>query len=140
MRVNQNISFLHKPCTNVSPNEINGIKSRLFTFLLNNKDKAVGIAANQLNINKRAFAINVDNKIEIFINPVIELSGDVVDNTEGCLSIPNKQFNVKRRMNVSIKADNIFKSKGYRGWYAYVIQHEMDHINGILISDKGEDQ
>ena len=88
----------------------------------------------------RAFANNVDDKIEIFINPVIELSGDVVDNTEGCLSIPNKQFNVKRRMNVSIKADNIFKSKGYRGWYAYVIQHEMDHINGILISDKGEDQ
>ena len=136
MRINKDIDFLHKPCVTVKDNEVNSLKLKLYTFLTTYSKKAVGVATNQLGVNKRAFAVRLNNKIEIFINPSVELSGEVINSEEGCLSIPNKEFKVKRRMNVKISADNHSKPKGYRGYQACVIQHEMDHINGILINDE----
>lgn len=139
MKINKDIDFLHKPCVAVKENEAKSLKLKLYTFLVVNSKKAVGVAANQLGVNKKAFAVRLNNKIEVFINPSIELSGETIDSEEGCLSIPNEEFIVKRRMNVKISADNQSKPKGYRGYQACVIQHEMDHLNGILINDKGED-
>lgn len=102
----------------------------------------VGLAAPQVNISKRLFVMkpSMFKKAEAIINPVVEYLVDYGTkiSTEGCLSIPGKQFKVERYKKLHIhyqdrKGDDRFeKASGFR---AVVIQHEYDHLNGNLISD-----
>ena len=118
---------------------------RYFNKYLN--DNAVGLAANQLGINAKVFiclnkhSISTENKFNIFANPTIEEAYDEFITLEGCLSIPNKQFKVKRYGYVETK--DIINGNVVTGgdtndkkWIAACVQHEIDHLNGILISDK----
>jgi len=106
------------------------------------KAGGVGLAGPQVNISKRIFVIKPSSfkKAEVFINPVVEYIDEKGKkmSTEGCLSIPGKQFKVERYKEINIRYENRFgkviseKAKGFR---AIVIQHEYDHLNGVLISD-----
>ena len=116
----------------------------------------VGLAAPQIGKSIKLFIIdtapflNIDeNEIEgikvesikqIFINPVIiEESGDSWSFEEGCLSIPNIREDVKRKSDINIQFyDENFtlNKKSFSGIVARVIQHEYDHIKGILFTDK----
>jgi peptide deformylase len=105
----------------------------------------VGIAANQVNLNKAVFVI--DEKLaaeyecpDVFINPEItEYSNDTDEMEEGCLSIPGQTFYIKRSKKIKIKAldsqGNKFKLTA-KGYLARVLQHETDHLNGVLITDR----
>ena len=105
----------------------------------------VGIAANQVNLNKAIFVI--DEKLaaeyecpDVFINPEItEYSKDADEMEEGCLSIPGETFYITRSKKIKIKAidgqGNKFKLTA-KGYLARVLQHETDHLNGILITDR----
>lgn len=77
---------------------------------------------------------------EVFINPkIIEENGDEWDFNEGCLSIPEVREDVFRKPNIEIKYyDRDFKlhHKKLEGLFARVVQHEYDHIEGILFTDK----
>lgn len=111
---------------------------RIKSFLLIYRDRAVGVAANQLFMKNRVFGIWFKDKIMIFENPeIISYSSDSLqDSDEGCLSIKGgkKIFPIKRPQTVVIK-DDINGEQTFNNYYSTVICHEMDHLNGKLISD-----
>jgi peptide deformylase len=101
-----------------------------------------GLASIQVGKPLRMFlAYNgISNKYDLYINPEIELKGNIHDiEEEGCLSVPDKTGNVKRRKSLKITFLNRQgerKRKKRTGWNARVIQHEYDHLDGILFVDK----
>ncbi len=116
--------------------------------------KGVGLAAPQVGISNRIFIIDSsktndddDRKSksdkpvrEVFINAVmLEETGEIVNYEEGCLSIPGIYGNVDRPKNIKIRYyDGNFQlqEKEFTGFVARIIQHEYDHIEGVLFIDK----
>jgi peptide deformylase len=103
--------------------------------------RGIGLAAPQVGRLERFFVCQVeDDEPRVFINPeIIRTSPDEVIYEEGCLSIPNLWANVKRPSAISIQAWNE-KGRPFtldaEGILARVIQHEFDHLNGILFVDR----
>ena len=101
----------------------------------------VGLAAPQigLNINLFVMGTNVDTR-KVFINPVIEGEwGDEWVLQEGCLSISGISGNVHRKPNLQIRYFDVDwneKLEIFSGMEARIIQHEYDHLNGVLFIDK----
>ncbi|MEN2984790.1 MAG: peptide deformylase [Dictyoglomaceae bacterium] len=102
----------------------------------------VGLAATQIGKNLRLIVVNYDEKDYIFINPeIIKKEGENID-IEGCLSIPGVEIPVKRADKILLKYQNL---KGREltmeatDLFARIIQHEIDHLDGILIIDKIEE-
>jgi peptide deformylase len=101
----------------------------------------VGLAANQVGILKRVVVIDVDEGLMVFINPEITwYSDETEEGEEGCLSVAQEvQVMVPRSLKVRFKAQN---EKGEpveieaEGLLARALQHETDHINGMLILDR----
>ena len=110
-----------------------------------NDSNGVGIAAVQVGVLRRIIIVeDVDNNEEkVFINPVIvEKSEEHEIDTEGCLSVPGMKGKVDRALKIKVKAKNEnmedveFEAEGL---YAREIQHEVDHLDGILYIDKVEE-
>jgi peptide deformylase len=105
----------------------------------------IGLAAIQVGINKILLVYDVsprDEKrsLQVLINPrIVESEGTTISEDEGCLSVPDFRANVKRSASVLVEGvDN--KEKPLRieaeGLLAVVLQHEIDHLNGILFIDR----
>jgi peptide deformylase len=102
------------------------------------KDRCLGLAANQIGYNSRIFVIKTPSAYVAVINPeVVCMTGGRKKYYEACLSRPNKEpIRVKRYKRVKIKLIN---DKGeealieFKGLAARIVQHEMDHLNGVLI-------
>jgi len=99
----------------------------------------VGLAAPQVSILKRIVVIDIGDGPIILINPeIVEANGEVKD-VEGCLSVPGKQGNVIRPQYVKVKAEdrdgNSIEIQG-EDLLARALCHEIDHLNGILYTDK----
>jgi peptide deformylase len=117
---------------------------------LETQDDGIGLSAPQIGVTKRMFIVShklfesdPTAKDLIFINPVITWSSDATDvQEEGCLSIRGTYGNVERPMSIKMEA---FNEKGDKleyeasGLLARVIQHELDHLNGVLFIDKATD-
>lgn len=104
-----------------------------------NQKNGLGIAAPQVNSSFRCFLARVDNTVFTFINPEItEFSDETNTHEEGCLSIPGVFADVERPYLITVKAVD---SKGKEftmeaeGMLARIIQHELDHLNGVLFFD-----
>jgi len=104
----------------------------------------VGLAANQVGVTMRLIVLNVpENDCKVVVNPeVIRRIGSRVVN-EGCLSIPGYVGEIKRSELVRVKGQDI-RGKEIRlkadGLFAEVLEHEIDHLNGILYVDHLESQ
>jgi peptide deformylase len=102
--------------------------------------KGIGLAATQVGILQRVFVVQLAEDIpRVFINPVLKgVSPEVSLYEEGCLSIPGIYADVKRPEMISIDALDE-KGKPFHldadGLLARVIQHELDHLNGVLFID-----
>ena len=101
----------------------------------------VGLAAPQIGINKRIIVVNMGKLKVAYINPVITHRHGEVYSMEGCLSLPNEQYKVSRNMIIDFKAKTI--KGGYKKFETHsrlsmILQHEIDHLDGILINSKGE--
>jgi peptide deformylase len=99
----------------------------------------VGLAAPQVGILKRIAVIDIGDGPIILINPeIVEANGEVNDK-EGCLSVPNQEGNVIRPQYVKVKAQdregNPMEIQG-ENFLARALCHEIDHLNGILYTDK----
>ena len=103
----------------------------------------IGLAANQIGINKRIFVVDISHTEEcesplVFINgKIIDGEGSCVD-SEGCLSLPEIRINVERYESIIYENldHNLEKhTKSFNGFLATVIQHENDHLDGKLITD-----
>ena len=103
------------------------------------KADGVGIAAPQVGVLKRIIMVEVEGKFLELINPhVLEETGQVLS-LEGCLSIPDVMAYVYRPQSIKIQGLNRegkLVAFNITGMLAVAISHEMDHINGILFTDK----
>jgi peptide deformylase len=105
----------------------------------------IGLAAIQVGINKSLLIYDIaprDEKrsLQVLINPrIVESEGTTISEDEGCLSVPDFRANVKRSASVLIEGVDS-KEKPLRieaeGLLAVVLQHEIDHLNGILFIDR----
>lgn len=110
--------------------------------------EGVGLAAPQVGVSLRVFVLDADNMLDddeekpgpmAFVNPeIIEKKGLKVPMDEGCLSIPDVTDKIIRPETVVVKyKDENFEDQEIEasGWLARVIQHEYDHLDGILFID-----
>ncbi len=107
------------------------------------ENNGIGLAAIQLGQPERIIVCRVDNKDYVFINPVVsKFSKDSSVMEEGCLSLPNNFGEVERPSKITLKALDLtgkkVKMKAF-GLLARVIQHEADHLDGILFIDKARE-
>jgi peptide deformylase len=98
----------------------------------------VGLAANQIGVPLQVAVIELEDKVTELVNPqLIRASGEAID-WEGCLSIPGFVAEVTRAQRVTVKARDRrgkeFRIKGEE-LFARALQHEIDHLNGILYID-----
>jgi len=99
-----------------------------------------GLAANQIGVVRRVFSWNIDGEIGHLVNPVIEAEeGEQGDAEEGCLSIPGLFYPCSRAEFVRVRGFNLRGEavvvEGH-GLIARCIQHEVDHLNGRLFTDR----
>ena len=104
----------------------------------------IGLAANQVGYNRRMFVMDTSNekdKPQVFINPVIKSKNNLkMSNVEGCLSCPNEEVKVNRSVSVNLEWMCRHGKPQHKTFYylpCVVVQHEMDHLSGKLITDHG---
>lgn len=98
-----------------------------------NKERCVGMAANMIGYQKCILVFYDQNTLSIMINPEIIKCSQMYEPEEGCLSLEGTR-KTKRYQSIKVKyLDENFKIKTYKGFTAQIIQHEMDHFEGILI-------
>jgi peptide deformylase len=105
----------------------------------------VGLAAPQVGLSIRFIVVRdvEQNQVRAFVNPkVVNAALDTEVRTEGCLSFPRQYANVERRTWVTVRYFDLdFQShkERFNGFLARVLQHEIDHLNGILLVDRAVD-
>lgn len=103
----------------------------------------VGLAAPQVGVNKRVIVAQVEDRLHVLIDPEITRRDGEELGTEGCLSIPGIIAEVPRAARVTVKGKNR-KGKGITlratGLLARILQHEVDHLDGILFLDRVQDK
>ena len=108
----------------------------LMDTLIANKDACVGMAANMIGVRKRIIVFDNEGTYMTMFNPeIIKMSG-LYDTEEGCLSLLGGPRPCKRYQTVKVQWQNEqfqTRIKTFTGWTAQIIQHEIDHCNGILI-------
>ena len=112
-----------------------GTAQDLLDTLIAHKDGCVGMAANMIGVSKRIIAFENDGKYEVMFNPVIVKQSGAYEAEEGCLSLTGRR-KVRRFRTIKVQWQNEkfqLRLKTFTGWTAEIIQHEIDHCNGILI-------
>ena len=111
------------------------IAQDLLDTLTAHKGGCVGMAANMIGVNKRIIAFESDGKYMVMLNPVIVRQDGVYEAQEGCLSLAGVR-KTKRFQTIKVQWQNEklqLRRKTFTGWTAEIIQHEIDHCEGILI-------
>ena len=140
-------SVLREACENIVKGELNVLNLSNDMFETMSQADGIGLAAPQIGISKRIFVVDGtsldDDEMsffkKVFINPtILEEEGDEWEFEEGCLSIPGVRAGVFRKSEILIRYFDenwIEKEERYTGMKARVIQHEYDHIEGVLFTD-----
>jgi peptide deformylase len=118
--------------------EIKNLVKEMKKIMIQNS--GVGLAANQIGKNLSIFVAYDNKKFYTFINPeIVKFFGKEKIMEEGCLSIPNVWGQIKRYEGVVVSYQDLFGKKKKlkaKGLLAQIIQHEIDHLNGVLFIDK----
>ena len=112
-----------------------GIAQDLLDTLRAHKDGCVGMAANMIGVNKRIIAFENDGEYMVMFNPIIVKQSGAYETDEGCLSLTGTR-KTKRHKVIKVQWQNEkfqTRLKTFTGWTAEIIQHEIDHCEGILI-------
>ena len=134
---------LQEKCSPVSVKEGEEIGVRLL-HELRESENGIGLAANQIGINKRVCVINVKEPL-VLINPkIVEKSKEQFIFPEGCLSFPDSKIKTQRHQDIIVEADNYddrlsfsANSKDINDAFECVcVQHEIDHLDGITMFDR----
>jgi len=100
-----------------------------------NQDRCVGMAANMIGVKKRIIIVNIGFINLVMYNPVIVRKDGPFETEEGCLSLDGVR-KTTRYQNIEVEyLDGSWKKhrQKYSGWTAQIIQHEVDHLDGIII-------
>ena len=107
----------------------------LMDTLRANQDHCVGMAANMIGVKKRVIIVNMGILNVVMYNPVIVRKDSPYETEEGCLSLTGVR-KTTRYQNIEVEYyDSSWKKRrqNYSGWTAQIIQHECDHLEGIII-------
>ena len=112
----------------------------LLDTLIDNKDGCVGMAANMIGVRKRIIAFLDESgrapTYTVMVNPEIIKKDGAYNTEEGCLSLLGGPRPCKRYKSIKVKYQTLemqTRIKTYTGWTAQIIQHEIDHCDGVLI-------
>ena len=109
----------------------------LLETLMAHKEDCVGMAANMIGVKKAIIAFVLDDgSYMVMFNPVILKRDKPYDAEEGCLSLLGGPRKCKRYQTIKVQyqtAEMQTRVKNFEGWTAQIIQHEIDHCNGVLI-------
>ena len=107
----------------------------LLDTLAAHREGCVGMAANMIGVNKRIIVFDDDGKYQVMFNPVIVKRDRPYEAEEGCLSLTGRR-KAKRFQTIKVQWQNEKfqpRLKTFTGWTAEIIQHEIDHCEGVLI-------
>jgi peptide deformylase len=113
-------------------------------FAMMYASNGIGLAANQVDLPLRLFIVNLSAKADegeelVFINPVLSKPKGNEESEEGCLSFPALFGNVTRPKQITVQAYNLRGEEiraNLNGMLARVVQHEYDHLDGVLFVDR----
>ena len=112
------------------------IAQDLLEPLIHHKEGCVGMAANMIGTYKRIIAFTDGSSYQVLFNPEIVKASGEYETEEGCLSLLGGPRKTKRYQKIKVQyhtQDMKVRLKTYEGFTAQIIQHEIDHCNGILI-------
>ena len=108
----------------------------LLDTLMAHKDGCVGMAANMIGVRKRIIVFDNEGTYITMFNPEIIKKSGPYDTEEGCLSLLGEPRKCKRYRTIKVQWQTVefqTRIKNFTGWTAQIIQHEIDHCNGVLI-------
>lgn len=126
--------FLAQKSTPASEEDFQAAQDLLDT-LAAHKDACVGMAANMIGIAKRIIVFDNEGKYMVMFNPEIVKCSGPYEAEEGCMSLSGVR-RAKRYHSIKVRYQNDqfqTRLKTFTGWTAQIIQHEIDHCNGVLI-------
>ena len=127
-------TFLAQKSEAATADDLNTAQDLLDT-LIAHKDGCVGMAANMIGVNKCIIAFDNDGEYTVMLNPVIVKRSGAYEAEEGCLSLTGTR-KARRFKSIKVQWQNEklqTRLKTFTGWTAEIIQHEIDHCDGILI-------
>ncbi|HIV86768.1 MAG TPA: peptide deformylase [Candidatus Pygmaiobacter gallistercoris] len=130
----RNEAFLSQKAEPATPKDLE-IARDLLDTLRHHRDGCVGMAANMIGVNKRIIVFENDGSEMVMFNPEIIKKSNPYPAEEGCLSLSGTR-KVRRWHSIKVRWQNERfeeRFKTFTGWTAEIIQHEIDHCEGILI-------
>lgn len=130
----RNEVFLARKAKSAAPEELS-VAQDLLDTLAAHKDGCVGMAANMIGVNKRVIVFDNEGTYKVMFNPEIVKKSEPYQAEEGCLSLSGVR-RVKRWESIKVQYQNEkfqTRFKTFTGWTAQIIQHEIDHCEGVLI-------
>ncbi|MBQ3591642.1 MAG: peptide deformylase [Clostridia bacterium] len=132
--INKDIILLAQPSVPATA-EDTGIAEDLLETLMAHRDGCVGMAANMIGELKRIIAFDNEGEYMVMYNPVILKKEKPFETEEGCLSLTGVRKTRRYRV-IKVQYQNEkmqIRMKTFTGWTAQIIQHEVDHLDGIII-------
>ena len=130
----RDVLFLSRPSAPAAPADLPAAADLLDT-LAAHRDGCVGMAANMIGVSRRIIAIECDGQLLVLFNPEILKKTGPYEAEEGCLSLDGTR-RTKRWQSVKVRYQNrAFETRirTFSGFPAQILQHELDHCDGILI-------
>ena len=127
-------TFLAQKAEPAAPEDL-PVAQDLLDTLTTHKDSCVGMAANMIGVNKRIIGFDNEGAYMVMLNPKIVKKSGPYQAEEGCLSLSGVR-KAKRWKSIKVQYQNKkfqTRFKTFTGWTAQIIQHEIDHCEGILI-------
>jgi len=130
----RDVIFLSQRSLPATPDDLS-VAEDLRDTLTANAERCVGMAANMIGIGKRIIIFDNDGEYTVMFNPEMVKYSGAFETEEGCLSLDGVR-KTKRYKSIKVKYQNEafqIRVKTFTGWTAQIIQHELDHLEGILI-------
>ena len=126
--------FLSQKAESATPDDLT-VAADLLETLMHHQDGCVGMAANMIGVNKRIIAFETDEGYMVMFNPEIVKKSEPYEAQESCLSLVGTRP-ATRFQSIKVRWQNEKfqeRQKTFTGWTAQIIQHEIDHCEGIII-------
>ena len=127
--------FLARKSEEATKEDLDAAQDLLDTLTFH-KEGCVGMAANMIGVTKRIIVLDNEGQYMTMLNPEILKAEGEYEAQEGCLSLLGGPRSCRRFRKIKVKYQNLqmqVRIKAFTGWTAQIIQHEVDHCNGVLI-------
>lgn len=127
--------FLARKSEEATKEDLDAAQDLLDTLAFH-KEGCVGMAANMIGVTKRIIVFDNEGQYMTMLNPEILKAEGEYEAQEGCLSLLGGPRSCRRFRKIKVKYQNLqmqVRIKAFTGWTAQIIQHEVDHCNGVLI-------